>query len=414
MTQALSDSAALGLVIGITVAALLSAAFAAILRGARVPGGAAGAAILAGLLAGVLLGPGVAGRAFPDAHRAVTLGAHSEQAAYDRRVVEARGAVEALRETGVTEVAIDEYEREALMQLVPLSLAAERARIERRGLWDLTLTLAGAALLALLPLAGVRTDSGSLPFAARRVALAAGVCSFLVAGGVALGGVVLFTDYDASHATMLFAAACAAGWFAPPLSRIVRRGRRGTREAFISGLLALASSAAVCLWLVPDRRAAILAWAAIGSLAVWAVAKGALRGRRTRRAAHGVILGVIAPATVALAASRLDPLPLLREPVFWWVAIAAIIASTDGRLFGAMLGARALERARGVFTARSVDLAAAHPTSGVGLVQAAVFAALAAGGPLDAAMLGAGVIGALAVEMSLGEFLRGRRLLVRS
>jgi hypothetical protein len=407
MVEALSNSTLLAIAALTGTAAILSALAAWLLRGARFPGGWASAAILGGLLAGIFLGPGVLGRVASDAHRAATLGGIEEERAHADRLTEARGAVAALDASGVTGVAIEEYEQRAIADLEPLGEAVDEARIERRGAWDLALALFGAALIAFLPLAAVRADSGDLPFSARRAAMLAGLGSILVAGGVAFVGVSAFTAVGASSAALLFAAACAIGWFIPPLDRAKHERLRAVRESFISGLFALAAGSAILLWYLPDSRGWFVAWAFIGALTLWAISMTAMRSHGARKVAQAAVLGVLAPTVVALAASRLDPLPLVREPEFWVTLLVAAIACTDGRWFGALLGARALDPGRGFLTTRSVEIATSHTNTGAGLAQVALFAILAAGGPIDEPLLAAGLLGALLLESSAGLYRLG-------
>ena len=404
MTGAISDNPALAISLAVALAAALSIALACLLHGARLPGGRAAAAILAGIVVGVLLGPGVSGRVAPDLHRAVMQGGAIEQAEFDRRLTEARGAVAALQESGVTDVAIDEYEQRALRELSPLREAIDLAQVGHRARWDAALAFAGATLLALLPLIGVARTSGEMSFQARRAAFLAGALSFLLAGAIL--GLVLgrFTSAGWSLATLLFASACAVGWFAPPLDRIVRERPTAVRESFVSGLCALTLSCAALLWSIDDRRAWFVAWAFIGALAIWAITKVMVPGRRLRRALHATIACAIAPTVIALAAMRIDPFPLARNPTFWIALLAAIIACADGRWFGALVGARALEPSKRLLTRRSVEIATAHATSGVGLAQCSLLAVLAAGGPITEPMLAAGLLGALVVETSAGLY----------
>jgi len=402
--DALSANAPLAVALFVALAAALGALFAWLLRGARLPGGRASSAILGGMLAGVLLGPGVLGRVAPDVHGAAFRGAVREEAALADRLTEARGAVRALEASGVTEVAIDEYERGAMAELGPLREAADSARVARRGAWDVALALAGAALLALLPLAGAARMAGDMSFGARRAAIAAGAGSFAAAGAIAGGAVGAFTDVGWSLGALLFAGACATGWFTAPLDRLAHARARAVRESFVSGLLALAIASATLLWALPDRRAWFAAWGFIGALTVWAIMNAAPTGRRFRRVAHGVTLGLLAPTAVALAAMRLDPLPLAREPSFWVALVAAAVASSDGRWLGAFFGARVCDGAGRMLTTRSVEIATAHTTAGVGLAQCALLALLAAGGPITEPLLAGGLLGALLVESSAGLF----------
>lgn len=404
MTGALSNNPALAITIAIAAAAALSTVIGWLLRGAHFPGGRASAAILAGIAAGVFLGPGIFGRVAPDVHGAIVSGGVAQQAEFDRRLTEARGAVAALQESGVTEVAIDEYERRALSELAPLREAVDLARVERRAHWDFTLALAGAGLLALLPLIGVARTSGEMPFEVRRAAFLAGIGSFVLAGVILVVAVGLFSDVGFSLATLLFASACAVGWFTPPLDRTARERPIALRESFVSGLCAYSIASAILLWWIDDRRAWFVAWAFIGALAIWALTKVIVPGRQVRRAIHALVASVLAPTVIALAAMRLDPIPVVRNPAFWIAFLAAIIACTDGRWFGALLGARALDSSKGLLTRRSVEIATAHTISGVGLAQCALLAVLAAGGPITEPLLAAGLLGALLVETSAGLY----------
>ncbi len=404
MLDTLSNSAIFSIAAFSAAAAALASIVAWLLRGARFPGGWASSAILAGLLIGVLMGPGVLGRVAPDAHRAVIFGGVVEQRAFDDRLLEARGAVAALEASGVTGVAIDEYEQSALAEIEPMGLAVDEAMIARRGAWDYALAVVGAALLALLPLAGVRSDSGDIPFSARRAAILAGFGSIMVSGGIALIGVALLTKSGATHAALLFAAACAVGWFVPPFDRAAHERTRAIHESFVSGLFALAATSAICLWFLPDRRGWFVAWAFIAALTLWVISKAVISNHRARVIAHAVILGVVAPTVVALAASRVDPMSLVRQPAFWGILLVAAIASTDARWFGALIGARSLEPASGFLTRRSVEIATAHANTGAGLAQVGLFAVLAAGGPIDEPMLAAGLFGALLLESCAGAY----------
>ncbi len=404
MLDTLSNSAIFSIAAFTIVASALASLTAWLLRGAHFPGGWASAAILAGVFVGVLLGPGVFGRIAPETHRAVIVGATVEQQAFDDRVTEARGAIAALEASGVTGVAIEEYERSAIAEIEPLGAAVDEAMIRRRGAWNVTLAALGAGLLALLPLAGVRSDSGEIPFSRRRAAMLAGLGSVVVSGGIALLGVLLLTKSGVTHAALLFAAACAVGWFVPPFDRAAHERSRAIHESFVSGLFALTVAAAVSLWFLPDQRGWFIGWAFIGALALWVISKAAMRNHRARVASHAVVLGVIAPTVAALAASRIDLMPLVRAPIFWGLLLFAIIASTDAKWFGALLGARALEHAKGALTRQSVEIATAHANTGAGLAQVALLAVLAAGGPIDEALLAAGLLGALLLESCAGVY----------
>lgn len=404
MLDTLSGNHALTAVTVVALCAAVSSLLATLLRGGRLSGGWPAAAILGGLLAGVLVGPGVLGRVAPALHDAAVRGGVAEQGAYDQRLLEAQGAVAALQASGVSEVAIDEYEREALAALGPLREAIDVAQVERRAALDFTLALAGAAILALLPLAGITRASGAISPEARRAALFAGMGSVALAGGIAFAGAAFFTSVGPSPAALLFAAACACGWFAPPLDRLAREGSRAVRASFVSGLFALGAASAVLLWSLPDRRAWFVAWAFIGALAVWATTKVFVRHKKLRRAASFLTLGVLAPTCVALAAMRLDPASLGRNAAFWILALVAFVAGADGRWIGAFLGARLGERSSRLVSPGALGAATAHLVSGVGVAQCALLAVLGAGGPISEPMLGAGLLAALLVENSAGLF----------
>ncbi|MGP1310787.1 MAG: hypothetical protein ACTS27_11370, partial [Phycisphaerales bacterium] len=340
MLDALSSNHVYAIALGAAPALAVAGAAAWLLRGARIPGGAAAAALAGGMLAGVLLGPGVLGNIAPAAHQAVTVGGMVEHRAYADRLREARGAVAALEESGVTGVAIDEYERDAMAQLQPLRDAVDVARVERRGVWDFALTVVGAAMLAGLPLAGITRIGGDIPRAARRAALIAGPVSFALSAGIMAVALGVFTRWGWSAGTLLFAAACATGWFAPPIDRVARERPRAVREAFVSGLFALSIASAIMLWSIPDRRAWWASTAFVVAVLLWGVLKVRPPGRTLRFKAKAFALHWVAPTAVALAAARVDPLPVARDSMFWIVLLAAIVACTDGRWFGALLGAR--------------------------------------------------------------------------
>ncbi|MGP1310762.1 MAG: hypothetical protein ACTS27_11245, partial [Phycisphaerales bacterium] len=96
--------------------------------------------------------------------------------------------------------------------------------------------------------------------------------------------------------------------------------------------------------------------------------------------------------------------PVARGSMFWIVLPGAIVACTDGRWFGALLGARIGGGGSGVLTKQSVEIATAHTIAGVGLAQAALLTILAAGGPIDESLLAAGLLGALLVETCAGGY----------
>lgn len=394
--------------IGAAAVGLGAAALSAALRAARAPGGGGGAALLGGVFAGLLLGAGVLGAAAPGVFDPLLRGGVEERAALDDLRREHLRQMLALRQSGVTGVALDELAAEHAREREPLERSlegAEAAHGERVGAF----TLALAASAALLGWAARVGRPLSARRGMRREGAAAGAVSF--AFGAAPGAAAVWWLTGESWAGALaLGGAAGAGWIAPTLrARLEGEAARAVRvdAAQLVAFWLAASGALAGALLDGSGRAMALV------LSAWGLAAGlALMGLRpapaVRRAAWGLLTGVALPAMAALAVVRIEPLPLFSSWRFWGAGVLLLICATDLRFAGAWIGARLV----GVRDAWG--FAAAHVAGGGGIALASLGAALHAGGVVGgrAAML-ALIAGAL-VEVSAGGYVAAARMMRRA
>lgn len=397
MLDALSAQHAVALPLLVGVAAALAGLFAALLRGARAPGGVLGAAMLGGLLAGTFVGDTVLARVAPGLHEAAFLGGRAERLAFEDRAVGVEREVAALEAAGVTGVAVEEYAREAMREIGPLQDAFTEARARRAGWMNFALALAGVAALALSPLASwrpARRDGAERPGAW----LAGGFASFLLASAFAYACLTVLTNAPLGQCAAL--AACVGVGSLAALPERARFLPAPERPSLLqAGAGAMLPALVLCMWILPDRRAGLLTLGVLGMSAAVVVAGWMRRIRAARRVARGAVVGLVLPGLVALAAARVDWLRVAESRTFWLALPVVAIACSDARWLGALLGTRSVARATAVVT------------GGVGVAQVSLLAIFDAGGPSLEPFLAAGLLGALLVECSAGLYRWGAAIL---
>ncbi|MFM9959487.1 MAG: hypothetical protein ACKVZJ_15630 [Phycisphaerales bacterium] len=305
--------------------AVPAAGLAWLLRNARCPGGPAGAALCAGVTVGILVGPGVFGRVRPDLHAPVFIGGVAERAAYDKELERQRVERAALEASGVSDVALEEHENnDAAPKRAEARGLLDRARAaHRENLHLAQAALAGVLLVLALPSAGAR--SGRLW---RRTAERAFSTGWRDAGRGALGVVIgasvptIAAWWLARDWRIALAVGCAMS--VPGLASL-------PCGLFIAGAAgaALASSCLVIMtWNVPITIVGVTALVAL-ALCVGSerVTRAGRRGTTELALAHAVLT----PGLTALALAPIDPHAVAASSLFIWLAILAVLWSSDGR-----------------------------------------------------------------------------------
>lgn len=370
---------------------------AAILRAARCPGGAMGAAVAAGIVAGLLLGPGVFGRVKPAWHDPLLRGgveqAAALQAESDRQRIE-RAALEA---SGVTDVALEEFDRERLApRRAEFQAALDRARAEFRSDFGLVQAVVASALLMLaLPAACAR--SGRLW---RRTGECAIDTRWQGAGRGALALVLAMSIPFALSMWLLKDLKLALGVAAALAVPAVVALPCGLFIASASGAALGACIAMVGLWTVP---ATVVGVAAFVALALCVGSESPRRREKAKRSGGSgwwggaaVVGYVLVPTLTAMLIVGIDPHSVVSSGVFIWMTILALLWSSDGRWLAWRLAGFTWTRA------------ALPVGTGASMVQLVIAAGCGwAGAPHG--VVGALVLGALTIELTAGI----RRLLAR-
>lgn len=369
---------------------------AAMLRAARCPGGLMGSAIAAGIVAGLLLGPGVFGRVKTSWHDSLLRGgveqAAALQAESDRQRIE-RAALEA---SGVTDVALEEFDRERLApRRAEFQAALDRARAEFRSDFGLVQAFVASALLMLaLPAACAR--SGRLW---RRTGECAIDTRWRGAGRGALALVLAMTIPFALAMWLLKDLKLALGVAAALAVPAVVALPCGLFIATASGAALGACIAMVGLWTVP---ATVVGVAAFVALALCVGSESPRRREKAKRSGGAggaggwggwggaVVVGnVLVPTLTAMLIVGIDPHSVVSSGVFIWMTILALLWSSDGRWLAWRLAGFTWTRA-------------AMPVgAGASMVQLVIAAGCGwAGAPQG--VVGALVLGALTIELTAG------------
>lgn len=357
---------------------------AAVLRAARCPGGVMGAAISAGIVAGLLMGPGVLGRVKPSWHdsllRGETVQSAALQAELDRQRIE-RGTLDA---SGVTEVALEEFDRERLApRRAEFQAALDRARAEfRLNLGLAESVVAGMVLMLAIPSACAR--SGRLW---RRTGEFAIDTRWRGAGRGALATVLAMTIPFALSLWLLRDFKLALGIAAALAVPAVVGLPCGLFIATASAAALGACIAMVGLWTVPATVVGVAAFVAL------ALCVGSESPRRREKASWwwgaAAVGGVLVPTLTAMLVVTIDPHSVVSSGVFIWLTILALLWSSDGRWLAWRLAGFAWTRA-------------AMPVgAGASMVQLVIAAGCGwAGAPQG--VVAALVLGALTIELTAG------------
>ena len=307
----------------------------------------------------------------------------------------------------MTGVAVEEYAREAMREVEPLRVGFADARALRAGWLHLTISVVAIATLALAPLASWRPSRrepagqpGAWLTGGLTGGLAGGLASFLLASVFAYVCLALLTNASFEQRAAL--AVCVGVGSLAALPERARFLPAPERPALpLAGAGAMLPALVACVWILPDRRAGLLALGVLCMSAAVVLAGRLRRHRAARRVARGVVAGLVVPGVVALASARVDWLTVVESRTFWLALLVVALASSDGRWFGALLGTRSVARTTAIVT------------SGVGVAQVSLLALFDAGGPSLEAFLAAGLLGALLVECSAGLYRWAASLFVR-
>lgn len=330
----------------------------------RWPGGRPSAALIGGVLAGVACGPGVLGLAAPAFYERTILGGSTERAALsaaeDRHAEDAA----ALRDSGVSPVAVDELIAQHARARIDLERALAEA--EHRQAQAGAAAALGAFVAAALASAMVRrrrhierSTPGELVDGSGVIAgWAAGLMAGLVAGlttaalarwllGMPLGAAVGLGGAIAGGSLLT----------GVPMRWTPEIGRTPAARAMAGGLtLTALAGVGWAIWTHTGGGAASGGWGAwgpwmgwIGLALAWAV--GSRLGmdrppRGARRAARWAVLWVGVPLIAAELAVRVEWGALLHGPWPLLLLGLAALACGDGHGLGGWLGLKSLAPAR--------------------------------------------------------------------
>jgi hypothetical protein len=331
--------------LGLIVLAAGAAAWAALLRAARCPGGR----LVGGVVCGFLLGPAIFGRAFPALHETLYLGGAGERgslhAIESRLEAHAAAGVQAGITVDPTAVADLKAERER---------AAEALRAARDA-HDRPRRIALGVLTALMLLgAAAHNPRSGPPGQAVAGSLSVGAWSAALPGGIAF--IVLRQAWDVDPACAAIAAAAVGfgPWALSELEREAADGAElgGARTIESAGQVATAIALVMAIGAVWHSRGAEGLGPALPLLAAplsW-LPWTALRSGAIARPARLVTDSLVIPAAAAATAVAIDPVPAFSL----WPIVLFLLLSGDGRWLGALIGARILGGRRSLRTMRLV------------------------------------------------------------
>ena len=328
--------------------------------------------IVGGVLAGMLLGPMVLGEISPGAYHYLFAGRYQLFELEQEFLNERHAAREVLEATGVTPVALVEFDAQTRAELRQMRIDAdvrEGPSTPQRVTRALTFA-AGAAVLAAVglaaPLRRFRRDVIEPLPTALGSAITAGVLA------ACLGWLLIYFRWVEPARPSLWLAGMAAGCAvaaAPIARRLIERlnfdyqspppeppvngtlpvARHAWNAAALSVLLAMLAVVVLAAWPVVERseqwvsRIVPLGYAAgalivlIASMVVAALAlQGPPRPRRKPGGAWSGLFGVGEPLLLAIAGLHLN----FTLGFSWLLLLAAWLAFGDGKALGGVLGAR--------------------------------------------------------------------------
>ena len=386
----------LATVLQIIVIAPPAIALAWVLRLAGVPGGRPAAALIAGMSVGLLAGPGVLGRAAPTFHARAFSGGQSERE--ELRELEQRRAQEiaALKASGVSHAAVDEYRASDDPEAAPL--LAELRRAEREALDRLLLAAQSALAAALLALGPSLMPAGNAACRAKLASMLRVGPRCVLAGGLACGLTALspallwaVVEPGSARAAISWGLILAAPGIAGTM-------RGGPYIAAGSGLALCVAAALVLGWSVGMTLAGV--GLMLGMML--GVSTGERRGaRRIRSVGARIAMSALLPLAMGLLAASVD---LSRvsgpgsERAFWMALVVAALWSSDGRWFCGWLAWKLTGPgpARQAAWRSATDLM----NSGAGIAQAALCLLLLASAQATPEMVPGVLLGAAIIECS--------------
>ncbi len=373
-----------------------AAVFGVLLRRCGFFGGRPASAITGGLIAGVLLGPMVLGAVNPGLHTSMTVGGLQELREMESRraemLAERDRELAVLRETGVSEIALDEHEAEFAelldAELRPYRQSLDEARKAHREASGAIVAGLAAWAFALGVVAG-RSPRRKLGPDDRRTLAVAGVVAVVVTAGLVAVIVQRLFTLSRDEAIAIGAAVGGGSAFALlPMRWVASRGRAGSGWYGFAGLIA-ACGAMAALGSEQTRGYALVA---LGGLAIGFVARPAVVGsRRMRRIAAPLALYVGVGTLTATMVSMTDPAAIVSGWTPAVLAVALFLIAGLPQWLGATLAFGAIGSAemRDRKSLRWLELHA----RGVPLTQVVLLALVCAAGVLDpASSLGAAVV----------------------
>ncbi|MEM1165272.1 MAG: hypothetical protein AAGI30_03180 [Planctomycetota bacterium] len=394
MIDTLADRPELAIALWAIVVVLVAIAGAVLVRRAA-PGGERTAALLGGALAGLLLGHTVLGNAAPAIDRTIYLGGAAEAAALDDHDAETERRAGALRVAGVSPVAIEEMHITRAEERAPLEEALTRAERAHTDAVRGVVLGAGALLLGcgaatILPrrLSGWRAHQRAFGALGLGV-FGVGVCSLLIALVpalvIAMAGLNL-RGGAALSAALVFAIPGVAG-SVPPATRLTCVVACAVGWALVLGAVMSSSAMGVGVGV-----------AACAGLMLSIGATSAALHRRLQRAAGWLARHVLAPGATGLLVSMIDLTTAFTGGTLAWLAVLALIWSSDGRWvawWGAWMLFRTHRPRPALDAARPLD-------AGGGIAQLLACVLLFGAATIEADVALAAVVGGIAIEATRG------------
>lgn len=388
----MNDPSWLMLLLQMALVAPLAIVLAWALRRSGVPGGAWGGGALGGLIAAVLIGPAIMGRATPEFHDRVFVGAVAETMALDEAGREQRVRLAALRATDVSEVAIDEAMRGFERELRPLRKArAEAMERHRRQSWWLITGLAALhaclGVMTMLPAGGrAWSRAGRSVWAQRARPVGAGAMALLIASAPVAAAFALapgLTGPALVASTLVFAVPACSPTMRGPM--------------FVAGLTAFVAGGLLFMGVTPTiGMFAVVTLAAFGAMMVlgW---PGAVRS--ARRLIGGFMAAVTLPVLLGMAGSHVDPTRWTLVGSAWGYLtplLVAVLWASDGRWSALAIGAKFLRVRTGAYWTG----AARQVNAGSGSVELVLAVVAYSAGMFDDRVLGAALVGVVVIEMT--------------
>jgi len=408
-------------VVLLTVPAIV---LAAVFRMIGLPGGKGSAAVCGGLLAGLLMGSLVIGGAKPDLYESIVVGAVAEREALQEaeadRNAELAAAIAALQQTGVSEVAFEEMEKQTFAKYEPRIAAARDSLTEAQRGHTLRLSVLLAVLGGMVFASGyfrrTRSEISEKPRPVRSPERSiARVCSNFPPASVELLMLVMAAAPPAILARWLLGLeipmALAFGLVLAVPGATVRRGAHTVSGGWAFLIAALVVSICATAAFGTSTASTVLIGTAMGfSMLLLIIDNGLLYTRRAEIRFHDALFyALLLPALCGAMATLVDLASLVSTGGFWIALLIGLIASGDGRWIGYWLSIRYFAEPR--LTPRAASLANSSISAGAPAMQLVLAVLAFRAEPAAGALLMAALAGAAMLELTRGLRSWGARLL---